>query len=51
MLMRVHAEKTGNGDLLHYLRGKKFAGSPYEELCAALSELWDRTELRTVTAA
>jgi hypothetical protein len=47
-LKRVHAEKTGNGDLLHYLNNRKFAGSPYEELCAALSELWDKISLRTV---
>lgn len=46
ILNRVHAEKTGNGDLLHYLARKKFSGSPYEEICGALAELWDKIGLR-----
>ena len=46
ILGRVLAEKTGNGDLLHYLARRKFTGSPYKELCEALAELWDKIGLR-----
>jgi hypothetical protein len=47
ILARVHAEKTGNADLLHYLEERTFAGAPYEELCRILSALWDQIGLKS----